>query len=178
MNICFLQFILTGCFPFCMTQRRQSRWRCLKKTFMVCNIVAASLFVPTVLSLGVFGTIARANPEEHRIDVVVLSSFIAVLGIIELVISIAAASFCCCCTLWDDTDRSVVYITSGQPTHIVGMPDSHIIQSGPGQDGSAMRCGIYPAGDMTQQFQVPKPHFAEAELGQQFNRQTLPPYKI
>lgn len=58
------------------------------------------------------------------------------------------------------------------------MQNTQIIQSGPGQDGYAMRSGIHPAGDMTQQFQVPKPHFAGAELGQQVNRQTLPPYKI
>lgn len=58
------------------------------------------------------------------------------------------------------------------------MPNTQIIQSGPGQNGSAMRSVIYPAGDMTQQFQVPKPHFAGAELGQQVNRHRLPPYKI
>ncbi|XP_071121744.1 uncharacterized protein [Mytilus edulis] len=79
-------FIITGSFPFCMTQRRQSSWRCLR--------------------------------VEPRTDTVVLSSFIAVFGVHEWVIAIAAASYCCCCTSRDDTDNSVVYATFGQHTNV------------------------------------------------------------
>ncbi|XP_076113677.1 uncharacterized protein LOC143081918 [Mytilus galloprovincialis] len=108
-------FIITGSFPFCMTQRRQSSWRCLKTTFMVCNIVAASCFVPSVFSFGLFRAVVRVEP---RTDTVVLSSFIAVFGVHEWVIAIAAASYCCCCTSRDDTDNSVVYAIFGQHTNV------------------------------------------------------------
>ncbi|XP_063400032.1 uncharacterized protein LOC134684659 [Mytilus trossulus] len=139
--LCFLfsgWFILTGCFPFCMTQKRQSSWRCLKKAFMVCSIVGASTFVPTVFSFGVIGT-SRANFEGQRTGAIALSYCFAVLGFVEFVIAIAAASFCCCCTPWEKTDRSEVYINSGQHTHIVGMPNTRYNQSEHGQDGFTMR---------------------------------------
>ncbi|XP_063399477.1 uncharacterized protein LOC134684126 [Mytilus trossulus] len=148
--ICFLfsgWFIITGSFPFCMTQRRQSSWRCLKITFMVCNIVAATLFVPGVFSFRVFGAVVRVEP---RTDTVVLSSFIAVLGAFDWILAIAAASYCCCCTSWDDTDKSVVYVTFGQHANVEEMPNSKTMQSKLSQDGSKMRSGIYPAVDMTQ----------------------------
>lgn len=168
-------FILTGAFPFCMTQRRQNSWRCLKIAFMVCCIVGASTFVPTVFSLGVVGALFRA---EYKSGAAVLSSIIALLGFVELVIAIIASSFCCCCSSWGSSDGSLVYITSGPHTNVLGMPNTQIIQTVPGQNVSAMHTGVYPAGIMTQQYQVSTPQFAAAAPDQGANFQSPPPYKI
>ncbi|VDI03449.1 Hypothetical predicted protein [Mytilus galloprovincialis] len=168
-------FILTGTFPFCMTPRRQSRWKCLKIAFMVCCIVGAAIFVPTVFSLGVVGAIFRA---EYKSGAAVLSSIIALLGFVELVIAIVASSFCCCCSSFGSSERTFVYITGGPQTNVLGMPNTQIIQTVPGQNVSAAHTGVYPAGMMTQQYPVSTPQFTAAAPGQGVNNQSPPPYKI
>ncbi|XP_063399479.1 uncharacterized protein LOC134684127 [Mytilus trossulus] len=168
-------FILTGTFPFCMTPRRQSRWKCLKIAFMVCCIVSASLFVPTVFSLGVVGAISRA---EYESVAKVLSSIIALLGFVELVIAIVASSFCCCCSSFGSSERTFVYITAGPQTNVLGMPNTQIIQTVTGQNVSAAHTGVYPAGMMMQQYPVSTPQFTAAAPGQGVNNQSPPPYKI
>ncbi|XP_076115949.1 uncharacterized protein LOC143083573 isoform X2 [Mytilus galloprovincialis] len=168
-------FILTGTFPFCMTPRRQSSWKCLKIAFMVCCIVGAATFVPTVFSLGVVGAIFRA---EYKSGAAVLSSIIALLGFVELVIAIVASSFCCCCSSFGSSERTFVYITAGPQTNVLGMPNTQIIQTVPGQNVSAAHTGVYPAGMMTQQYPVSTPQFTAAAPGQGVNNQSPPPYKI
>ncbi|XP_071123691.1 uncharacterized protein [Mytilus edulis] len=158
-----------------MTPRRQSSWKCLKIAFMVCCIVGASTFVPTVFSLGVVGAIFRA---EYKSGAAVLSSIIALLGFVELVIAIVASSFCFCFSSFGSSERTFVYITAGQQTNVLRMPNTQIIQTVPGQNVSAAHTGVYPAGMMTQQYPVSTPQFTAAAPGQGVNNQSPPPYKI
>ncbi|XP_052062575.1 uncharacterized protein LOC127702409 isoform X3 [Mytilus californianus] len=50
-------FILTGGLPLCMTGQRQSRWRCMIIAYLVCNIILAAVFSPTVVALGIIGAL-------------------------------------------------------------------------------------------------------------------------
>ncbi|VDI82654.1 Hypothetical predicted protein [Mytilus galloprovincialis] len=75
-------------------------------------------------------------------------------------------------------DRTFVYITAGPQTNVLGMPNTQIIQTVPGQNVSAAHTGVYPAGMMTQQYPVSTPQFTAAAPGQGVNNQSPPPYKI
>ncbi|XP_063442505.1 uncharacterized protein LOC134722809 [Mytilus trossulus] len=50
-------FILTGCLPLCMTEKRQSSWKCLTVAFLVCNILSTVLFSSTVFILAIIGAL-------------------------------------------------------------------------------------------------------------------------
>lgn len=147
-------FILTGTFPFCMTEKRQNSWRCLKITFMVCCIIGASTFIPTVFSLGVVGAIMRGNDNTGAIAV--LPSFVALIGLAELIVAIVASSYCCCCSKWSTSERiRTVYITTNQPGMVSNMPNSQILN--PQQIPNVMthvQTGLYPVGITAQQYQV------------------------
>ena len=154
-------FILTGAIPFCMSENRRNRWRCLKITFMVCCIVGSSIFIPTVFSLGIVGAIYRAGDSG---GLAVLPSFVAFLGLVELVIAIVAASYCCCCSSRETRKYTrLVYGTPQQYGATMSIPTTEISQK-----------TAYPFGGvgvMTQQYQVPPTQNIEA------GAQQPPPYK-
>ena len=169
-------FILTGAFPFCMSENRRNRWRCLKITFMVCCIVGSSIFIPTVFSLGIVGAIFRAGDSG---GLAVLPSFVAFLGLVELVIAIVAASYCCCCSSWETRKHTrLVYVTPQQYGAIMSIPTTEISQT-----------TAYPSGGgvMTQQYQVPTSQQDQVPTSQQYQvpptqnieagAQQPPPYK-
>ncbi|XP_076111867.1 uncharacterized protein LOC143080079 isoform X2 [Mytilus galloprovincialis] len=54
-------FLLTGCFPCCMSAQRRSSWRCLTVAFLVCNIISAVVFSPTVLTLAIAGAVHQQS---------------------------------------------------------------------------------------------------------------------
>lgn len=89
-------FILTGSFPFCMTLKRESSWKCLKIAFLVCCIISAVVFGFTLLILSVI--VGIVNGADDNIPVMAVSICLAVLSFVELIIAIVAASYCCCCS--------------------------------------------------------------------------------
>lgn len=151
--------LLTGIFPFCMNQKRRSSWRCLKITFMVCSILGASFFMPTVLSLGVVGALMRANHE----GLTALPVFLAIMGLTEMVVAIVAASYCCCCSSFETTDQPrTVYITTNQPGMALGMAQTQIpngqIQVPLAPPVTIAQTGGQPMGVTAQQYLVPGTH--------------------
>ncbi|XP_063442504.1 uncharacterized protein LOC134722808 [Mytilus trossulus] len=54
-------FLLTGCLPLCMTEQRQSSWKCLTVAFLVCNILSAVVFSSTVFSLAIVGSLIQQS---------------------------------------------------------------------------------------------------------------------
>ncbi|CAC5385140.1 unnamed protein product [Mytilus coruscus] len=113
--------LLTGLFPFCMNKKRRGSWRCLKITFMVCCIIGASVFMPTIFSLGVIGALMRAKNESGGLAT--LPSFLAVFAVLEMAVAIVASSFCCCCTSWGSSNQlRYVYVANGQNGMILNMP--------------------------------------------------------
>ncbi|XP_071173819.1 uncharacterized protein [Mytilus edulis] len=113
--------LLTGLFPFCMNKKRRSSWRCLKITFMVCCIIGASVFMPTIFSLGVIGALIHAENESNGLAT--LPSFLAVFAVIEMVVAIVASAYCCCCSSWGSSNQlRYVYVDNGQNGIIHNMP--------------------------------------------------------
>lgn len=168
-------FILTGAFPFFMSQNRRSSWRCLKITFMVCCIMGSSTFIPTVFILEVIGAVFRG---AYRGGLAVLPSLVAVLAFVELVIAIVAASYCCCCSSWERHTR-LVYVTPQQYGSTMSIPTAEIpiVDSLRNSQPTA-----YPSGGVgvmqqqyqvhtTQQYQVPTTQNIEA------GAEEPPPYK-
>ncbi|CAG2253212.1 unnamed protein product [Mytilus edulis] len=66
--ICSGWYVVTGFLPMCMSKKREASWRCLKTGFMVCSIVGASVFVPTMFSLGVVGSIIVSNFVAYQLE--------------------------------------------------------------------------------------------------------------
>ncbi|CAC5423848.1 unnamed protein product [Mytilus coruscus] len=122
--ICSGWYVVTGFLPMCMSKKREASLICLKTGFMVCSIIGASIFVPTMFSLGVVGSIIRGN---HDSKAVVLSAFMAVLSFAEVVVAIIAASFCCCCSRWGTSNQQgVVIMQSTQPGMFLNLPQTQI----------------------------------------------------
>ncbi|XP_052061922.1 uncharacterized protein LOC127701991 [Mytilus californianus] len=117
--------LLTGIFPFCMNKKRRNSWRCLKITFMVCCIIGAAVFMPTIFSLGVIGALMRAKNESGGLAA--LPSFLAVVAVLEMVVAIIASAYCCCCTSWGSSNQlRYVYVANGQNGMILNMPLSQL----------------------------------------------------
>ncbi|VDI74779.1 Hypothetical predicted protein [Mytilus galloprovincialis] len=141
--ICSGWYIVTGFLPMCMSKKREASWQCLKTGFMVCSIVGASVFVPTMFSLGVVGSVIRGNNNSKA---VVLSAFMAVLTFAEVVVAIIAASFCCCCSaLRTSNHQEVVIMQSTQPRMLLNPPqtqipiaNSHQVMIATGQQANAI----------------------------------------
>ncbi|XP_076111061.1 uncharacterized protein LOC143079541 isoform X3 [Mytilus galloprovincialis] len=122
--ICSGWYVVTGFLPMCMSKKREASWRCLKTGFMVCSIVGASVFVPTMFSLGVVGSIIRGNNNSKA---VILSAFMAVLTFAEVVVAIIAASVCCCCSAQRNSNQQgVVIMQSTQPGMFLNLPQTQI----------------------------------------------------
>ena len=125
--ICSGWIIMTGLLPLFMSRNREKSWRGLRVGFMVCSIIGASLFMPTMFSLGVVGAIERGT--YNRGDVI-LSVFIAVLSFVEMLLAVIAASYCCCCTPWETQDRSVqitvMFMNGSEPGVFVNLPQTEI----------------------------------------------------
>ncbi|VDI74778.1 Hypothetical predicted protein [Mytilus galloprovincialis] len=152
--ICSGWYVVTGFLPMCMSRKREASWMCLKTGFMVCSIIGASIFVPTMFSLGVVGSIIRGN---HDSKTVILSAFMAVLSFAEVVVAIIAAAFCCCCSAWGKSNQQGVVIMQGtqpgmflnlQQTQIP-MANGHQVMMGTGQQANPIV--QYP---VAQQYQV------------------------
>ncbi|CAC5392165.1 unnamed protein product [Mytilus coruscus] len=90
-------FILTGCVPLCMTDKRQSSWR---------RLVAFSTNTGSVITVSVF---------------------LAVFSFIEFIISIVAASHCCCCSqLNTGNQQQVIFMNIAQSGMNYNMPNTQI----------------------------------------------------
>ncbi|XP_076111064.1 uncharacterized protein LOC143079542 isoform X2 [Mytilus galloprovincialis] len=109
----------------CMTKKRIANWRCLKTGFMVCSIIGASLFGLSMVSLGVAGSIMRDKRDSKA---VVLSSLMAVLAFVEVVVAIITASLCCCCTAWgiSNQQQGVLFMNGTQPGFVCYLPQNQI----------------------------------------------------
>ncbi|XP_071172013.1 uncharacterized protein [Mytilus edulis] len=119
-------FILTGCFPFCMTEKRVSSWKCLKITFLVCNIFSATIFSSTVFSLGILGTIFSESANNDA--VLAISAVLSVFSFVQFALSIAAASYSCCCGQLSTNDRQgFVMVNPSQPGMMYNMPNTQIM---------------------------------------------------
>ncbi|CAC5407299.1 unnamed protein product [Mytilus coruscus] len=117
-------YILTGLLPFCMTRQRESNWKCLKIGFMVCSIIGASVFVPTMFGLAVIGAALR---DIHEPKVVVTSALLAVLSFAEFVVAVIAASFCCCCSAWGTSNQpGVMFVNGTQPGMILNLQQTQL----------------------------------------------------
>ncbi|XP_052063430.1 uncharacterized protein LOC127703077 isoform X2 [Mytilus californianus] len=153
--ICSGWYVVTGFLPMCMSRKREASWMCLKTGFMVCSIIGASVFVPTMFSLGVVGSVIRGN---HDSKAVTLSAFMAVLSFAEVVVAVIAASLCCCCTSWGTSDQQgVVFMNATQPGMILNLTQTHIpmttghqVMMATGQTGNPV-VQYYPR---AQQYQV------------------------
>ncbi|XP_071173846.1 uncharacterized protein [Mytilus edulis] len=122
--VCSGWFLLTGCFPCCMSAQRRSSWRCLTVAFLVCNIISAVVFSPTVLTLAIAGAVHPDFDTEGFLTVCVL---LAIFSFLEFIISIVAASHCCCCSqLNTGNQQSVIYIHTVQPGLMHNMPNTQI----------------------------------------------------
>ncbi|VDI64510.1 Hypothetical predicted protein [Mytilus galloprovincialis] len=122
--ICSGLCILTGILPFCMTHRRKPSWKCLKTAFMMCSIIAASVVVPGIYSLGVIGSIIRNN---YEMKVVVLLSFLSLVSFAEWVVAIIAASYCLSCCCWRTADqKGVILVTDTQPGLFLDLQQTNI----------------------------------------------------
>ncbi|XP_052063431.1 uncharacterized protein LOC127703077 isoform X3 [Mytilus californianus] len=122
--ICSGWYILTGLLPFCMTRQRESNWRCLKISFMVCSIIGASVFIPTMFGLAVIGAALR---DLHEPKVVVTSALLAVLSFAEFVVAVIAASFCCCCSAWGTSNQpGVIFVNGTQPGLILNLQQTQL----------------------------------------------------
>ncbi|XP_063442887.1 uncharacterized protein LOC134723187 [Mytilus trossulus] len=148
--ICSGWHVLTGCLPMCMSKKREKRWTCLKTGFMVCSIIGASIFIPAMLSLGVYFPfiIAIGNQDSKA---VVLSVFMAVLSFAEVVIAIIASSFCCCCSTWRTSiqETQIPMANSHQFMIASGQTDNQIVQYSRGQQYQ-----VIPTTQPTEQVQV------------------------
>ncbi|XP_052062578.1 uncharacterized protein LOC127702411 [Mytilus californianus] len=119
-------FILTGCVPLCMTDQRQSSWRCLTIAFLVCNIISTVVFSSTVFSLAVIGALIVAFSTNTG-SVITVSVFLAVFSFIEFIISIVAASHCCCCSqLNTGNQQEVIFMNIAQSGMSYNMPNTPI----------------------------------------------------
>ncbi|XP_071174909.1 uncharacterized protein [Mytilus edulis] len=67
--ICSGWHIFTACLPMCMSKMREKRWTCLKTGFMVCSIIGASIFIPAMLSLGVFFPIIIIGNQDSKAEI-------------------------------------------------------------------------------------------------------------
>ncbi|XP_052063448.1 uncharacterized protein LOC127703080 [Mytilus californianus] len=122
--ICSGWYGFTGFLPICMSKKREARWTCLKTGFMVCSIIGASIFIPAMLSVGVFSPIITGNQDSKA---VILSAFMAMLSFAEVVIAIIASSFCCCCSTWRTSIQEGVVIMQGtQPGMFLNLPQTQI----------------------------------------------------
>ncbi|XP_063443191.1 uncharacterized protein LOC134723535 [Mytilus trossulus] len=90
-------FILTGCVPQCMTEQRESSWKCSTIAFLVCYILSAVVFSSTVFSLAIIVALV-AMFDTNTESVIAVSGFQALFSFIEFIISIVAAAHCCCCS--------------------------------------------------------------------------------
>ncbi|XP_052063456.1 uncharacterized protein LOC127703083 [Mytilus californianus] len=137
----------------CMSRKRIGSWRRLRTGFMVCSIIGASVFVPTMFSLGVVGSVIRRN---HGSKAVTLSAFMAVLSFAEVVVAIIAAALCCCCTSWGTSNQQgVVFMNATQPGVIlphtqIPMTTGHQVMIATGQTNNPV-VQYYPR---AQQYQV------------------------
>ncbi|XP_076109195.1 uncharacterized protein LOC143078105 [Mytilus galloprovincialis] len=114
--------VFTGCLPMCMSKKREARWVCLKIGFMVCCIIGAAFFVPTMFSLGVVGVLLRLDSKA-----VILSVFMIVVSLTEVVVAILAASYCCCCSPRRTSNQQGVVIgQTTQPGMFLYPPQTHI----------------------------------------------------
>ncbi|VDI55820.1 Hypothetical predicted protein [Mytilus galloprovincialis] len=121
--ICSGWHIFTGCLPMCMSKMREKRWTCLKTGFIVCSIIGASIFIPAMLSLGVFFNIIIIGNQDSKAEI--LSVFMAVLSFAEVVVAIIASSFCCCCSTWRTSIQEGVVIST-QPGMFHNLPQTQI----------------------------------------------------
>ncbi|XP_052063434.1 uncharacterized protein LOC127703077 isoform X4 [Mytilus californianus] len=152
--ICSGWYVVTGFLPMCMSRKREASWMCLKTGFMVCSIIGASVFVPTMFSLGVVGSIIRGSNNSKAM---ILSAFMAVLTFAEVVVAIIAASFCCCCSSLKTSNQQGVVIMQGTqpgmfpnlPQTQIPMPSGHQVMIASGQTANPIV--QYPG---AQQYQV------------------------
>ncbi|XP_076109286.1 uncharacterized protein LOC143078252 [Mytilus galloprovincialis] len=120
-------FILTGCLPLCMTEKRQTSWKCLTVAFLVCNILSTVVFSSTVFILAIMGALIVSN-KFHNEGVVTVFAILAIFAFIEFIISIVAASHCCCCSQLNiGNQQSVIYIHTVQPGMMHNMPNTRIL---------------------------------------------------
>ncbi|CAC5407303.1 unnamed protein product [Mytilus coruscus] len=95
-----------------------------KTGFMVCSIIGASIFIPAMLSVGVYSPIITGNQDSKT---VILSAFMAMLSFAEVVVAIIASSFCCCCSTWRTSIQEGVVIMQGtQPGMFLNLPQTQI----------------------------------------------------
>ncbi|XP_052062574.1 uncharacterized protein LOC127702409 isoform X2 [Mytilus californianus] len=119
-------FILTGGLPLCMTGQRQSRWRCMIIAYLVCNIILAAVFSPTVVALGIIGAL-DVDLKTNTRRVIVLSSLLAIFSCFEFIISIVAALYCCCCSQLNmENHQGVIFMNTAQSGMVYSMPNTPI----------------------------------------------------
>ncbi|XP_071177243.1 uncharacterized protein [Mytilus edulis] len=91
-----LWYLLTGMIPLCMTDSRKQRWKCLKITFLVFNIISAVVFSPAMLSIGILSIFIITL--ENNGDIITVSAIIDACAVIEMIVAITSATYCCCCS--------------------------------------------------------------------------------
>lgn len=119
-------FILTGFIPLCMTENRQSKWRCLKTAFLVLNIIGSVSFAPTVFSLGIVGSIMSGSTSDNSATTAI-TACLALFSFIEFVVAIISASFCCCCSqLTSSNSVGVVFENQTQSGIMYGIQQTQM----------------------------------------------------
>ncbi|VDI64476.1 Hypothetical predicted protein [Mytilus galloprovincialis] len=100
-------YLLTGMFPLCMTDSQKPRWKCLKITFLVFSIINAVVFSPAMLSIGLLSVFIIDLENDE--DIITVSAIIDACAVIEMIVSITAATYCCCCSqMLPDNQQNVV----------------------------------------------------------------------
>ncbi|XP_063442502.1 uncharacterized protein LOC134722806 [Mytilus trossulus] len=165
--------LLTGLFPFCMNKKRRSSWRCLKIAFMVCCIIGAAVFMPTIFSLGIIEASIRAENESGGLAT--LPSFLALFAFIEMVVAIISSAYCCCCTSWDSSHQlRYVYVATGQNGIIHNMPVT--LNTGQLQGFALPTQMTHVQSGMTPQSQnLQNMHAFHAQLGHATPTESTPP---
>ncbi|XP_071175095.1 uncharacterized protein [Mytilus edulis] len=87
-------FVMTGCLPICMSENTKSSLKCRKSAFMVCSVIGAVIFGPSIFMLSLLtGSLQYANTSEQWY---VLSFSITALSIVLIIVAVVSATFCCC----------------------------------------------------------------------------------
>ncbi|XP_071175094.1 uncharacterized protein [Mytilus edulis] len=100
-------FVMTGCLPICMSENTKSSLKCRKSAFMVCSVIGAVIFGPSIFMLSLLTGSLYANTSEQWY---VLSFSITALSIVLIIVAVVSATFCCC---WEH--RMVVCMSLLQP---------------------------------------------------------------
>ncbi|XP_076109284.1 uncharacterized protein LOC143078249 [Mytilus galloprovincialis] len=115
-------FILIGCLPLCMTEQRQSSWRCLTLAFLVCNILSAVVFSSSVFGLAIVGAVIADFDTGSIISV---SALLAVCSFIEFILSIVAAKHSCSHSQFNTGNhQSAIYINNAQSGFMHTLPST------------------------------------------------------